>query len=173
MAGSGDHDGGFFTRLSRQMPDRRFVNFGIGGFKLKDMLARADGVEIHRPFRSLVLLGCNDVPRTREGITQPRTPLAEYSQTLNQLLAKVRGDDGSVFVSSFQPDPIRSGVAIESMDAYMDEALRLARQHGYQIWDVYHELRQSPKLDEYWAADGLHFNGAGHAFLADGIRPLL
>jgi lysophospholipase L1-like esterase len=49
----------------------------------------------------------------------------------------------------------------------------LARQHGYQVWDLYHELRESPKLEDYWAADGLHFNATGHAFLAERIRPLI
>jgi lysophospholipase L1-like esterase len=173
MAGTGDAQGGFFRRLSRSTPDRRFVNFGIGGDKVKDMLARVDAVTRHRPFRSLVLLGCNDVPRTRDEVTQHRTPLTEYVGGLDQLLARLVGQDGSIFVSSFPPDPDRSGVAIESMERYMGEALRLAQQHGYQIWDLYDELRQSPKLPDYWAADGLHFNAAGHAFLAERIGLLL
>jgi lysophospholipase L1-like esterase len=173
MAGAGDNVGGFFDRLARQRPDRRFVNFGVGGYKVKDMIAFTDGITAHRPYRSLVLLGCNDVPRTREGIEQHRTTLADYVAQLDQLLAKVRGEDGSVFVSSFQPDVDRSGVAIALMDVYMAEALRLAKGHGYETWDLYHELRESPKLQEYWAADGLHFNANGHAFLAERIGPLL
>lgn len=173
MAGAGDNLGGFFNRLARQRADRRMVNFGVGGFKVKDMLAITGGVAVHRPFRSLVLLGCNDVPRIREGIEQPRTSVADYAALLDRLLGQVRGDEGGVFVSSFQPDPERSGVAVRTMDTYMAEALRLARSHGYEIWDLYHELRQSPKLADYWAADGLHFNAAGHTFLAERIGPLL
>src|SRR5687768_7296924 len=129
MAGAGDNVGGFFTRMARQRTDRRLVNFGVGGFKVKDMLAFTDGITLHRPYRSLVLLGCNDVPRVREGIEQHRTTVADYTALLDQLLAKVRGEDGSVFVSSFQPDPDRSCVPIALMDTYMAEALRLAKGH--------------------------------------------
>jgi lysophospholipase L1-like esterase len=46
----------------------------------------------------------------------------------------------------------------------MAAAKQSASAAGYDLWDLYEELRG--RAEPYWATDGLHFNDAGHAFIA-------
>lgn len=49
----------------------------------------------------------------------------------------------------------------------MTAAVQIAGENGYSIWDLYHESQD--EVAKYWAADGLHFNDAGHQMIADGV----
>jgi len=176
MQGTGDSHGGFFVRLARQFqsthPDWNFINLGIGGNTTRDMLKRIDEIEPYRPFTSIVMLGCNDLPREWDGNPDRRTTLEEYTANVTALLPRL-ATAGSLFVSSFQPDHSRTGVKLETMDQYMAAALMCAQANPFQIWDLFNELRQQSTLTTYWAADGLHFNDAGHAFVADRLASWL
>jgi lysophospholipase L1-like esterase len=51
--------------------------------------------------------------------------------------------------------------------------MRLARKHGFKIWDLLSEMKNNPALPGYWAPDGMHFNDTGHTMLAERVMTLL
>jgi lysophospholipase L1-like esterase len=174
MQGARDPQGGFFKRMAEaDDAGREYVNLGIGGNTTRTMLARAANVRERAAgadYDLVVVLGCNDMPRDRDGNPDTRTSLEEYSTNLARLLAEIRGTR-SLFVSSFPVDPARCGVQPETFALYMGAALEIAQAAGYEIWDLYHEVM--PVVEPYWDADGVHFNDAGHAFLAREISARL
>jgi lysophospholipase L1-like esterase len=176
MQGAGDSQGGFFARVTRHLqqsqPGRKCYNLGVGGNTTVDMLNRVEQAEQYMPFDSVVILGCNDLPRERDGNVPRRTTIEQYTANLDAIFPRIRGE-ASLFVSSFRPDSERTGVLTSTMDQYMGVALDLARKHQFEIWDLYYELRDSPELPKYWANDGMHFNDAGHAMLADRLLQYL
>lgn len=172
--GVGDEaGGGYFARASRDERLKavyvKFVNRGVGGNCVTDMLARADDAVAGagRPFDVIVMLGCNDVPRQRDARPGVRSTPADYRATLESLLARVKGDGRSLLVSSFAVSSERTGVSPDVFATYVDAAIALARSAGYDVWDLWRETL--PRAAEYWAADGLHFNDAGHQYIADGV----
>ncbi len=172
MQGVGDSQGGFFRRLEQRYAASgvyRFTNAGLGGNTTRDMLQRLPGLTLP-PDILIVLLGCNDLPRAADPCPQNRIPLAEYRENLIKIFSALKAPR-SLFISSFLPSEELTGVSLATFEPYMAAATDLARQAGYEIWDLFHETKHTtaPLL----AADGMHFNDAGHAFLADRIREWL
>jgi lysophospholipase L1-like esterase len=176
MQGVGDSKGGWFARITRAMatthPTWKFVNLGVGGYTTREMLKQIDRVEQYRPFTSVIILGCNDLPRDRDTHFEKRTTVDEYSRNLDAFLPKLAGP-GSLFISSFPPDAVTRGVQLTTMETYLGQAMRLARKHGFKIWDLLSEMKNNPALPGYWAPDGMHFNDTGHAMLAERVTALL
>lgn len=167
MEGEGDSQGGFFKRLAG-MPESvgvEFHNRGMGGNTVKDMLERVEWVSELRPYDVIVLLGCNDLPRRDDASPQVRSSQEDYARQVRELLERVHGGGRALFVSSFEVSEARAGVAPEVFEAYMAEALRAARGLGYEIWDLHGETRG--RTEPLLAADGLHFNDAGHTMIAE------
>lgn len=169
MAGSGDSQGGFFKRVEQLYkqwhPQTQFVNLGVGGNTTRDMLERLAAVESIPTYDLIVLLGCNDLPRDNDQFASTRTTLPEYSANLQALLPKIRGKR-SLFISSFSVSSEQTGVKKMDFDSYVTAAVQIAGENGYSIWDLYHESQDV--VAKYWAADGLHFNDAGHQLIATG-----
>jgi lysophospholipase L1-like esterase len=170
----GDSQGGFFRRLGTATIASRYealVNLGVAGDTTRKMLDRADIVAAHAPGDIVVLLGCNDVPRAEDRNPTIRTSISEYERIVQALLAKIRMRH-SLFVSSFPVCEERTGVSVDVLSEYMDTALGVARSLGYAVWDLRGEL-QAPDLERFWAPDGLHFNDAGHEWIANGVASRL
>ncbi len=175
MQGVGDTSaGGFFTRASRaESMQRRYANFinhGIGGNTVADMLARVDKAvdAAGLDYDVVVILGCNDVPRDRDGNPAVRSTPQAYAATLAQMFPRVKSPKGrSLFISSFAVSYEKTGVCTDVFSQYMDPAMKLAQQAGYEVWDLWRATE--PVAPRYWATDGLHFNDAGHQYIADGV----
>jgi lysophospholipase L1-like esterase len=170
--GAGDKTGGgYFARAEKlakpSRPGWRWINRGIGGNTTRDMLARVSTVMVHAPYDLVVVLGCNDMPRANDKNPKARTDLAEYEKNLDEILRRVKGEK-SLFITSFPVSQEKTGVAPETFAQYMNAAKTVAQKHGYEIWDLYTELLGG-KAEQYWADDGLHFNDAGHQFLAESL----
>ena len=167
MQGVGDSGGGFFNRIATKLSavhqDMKFVNCGIGGQGVREMLLRARPVCDVSPHEIIVMLGCNELPRARDSRPEARIPLDVYTANLDQLLGQIKGQH-SLFISSFAVCPRRTGVEPGLFDTYMAQALQLARRHKYDIWDLYQQTKDD--VAQYWAKDGLHFNDAGHQLVA-------
>jgi len=166
MQGTGDSQGGFFSRLERSgaLPNTKFINAGKGGNTTRDMLARAGELAAHRPYDLVVMLGCNDLPR--DGDVSPhverRVPLAEYGQNLAAILPAIRGER-SLFISSFLMSPAK-GMRPETFEQYMTVAISLAKENGYEVWDFYRE--SLGYISTHWANDGVHMKDSGHELVA-------
>jgi lysophospholipase L1-like esterase len=174
MQGVGDSRGGFFRRLEEKLGagghPHDCLNFGIGGNSTPDMLARIDQVTPHLPCRSIILLGCNDLPRAGDTNPGKRTSLQDYARNLETILRHF-AKSPAIFVSSFAVCPKRTGIDPATFATYLGEALRIATSLNLQIWDLYAESLSFG--DKYWADDGLHYNDAGHEFIAGRILPLI
>jgi lysophospholipase L1-like esterase len=131
------------------------------------MLVRACDVARYGKHDLVVMLGCNDVPRVNDKAPHNRTVPAEYEKNLRSLLPLIKGEH-SLFVSSFPVCPDRTGVQFESLEAYMSVARSVARECGYDVWDLFTELSNGIAV-RFWAADGMHFNNEGHAMIASGL----
>ena len=153
-------------------PGLKFVNLGKGGDTTGDMLTRIDAVEPYRPFTSVIILGCNDLPRDGDDNPARRTTLDEYTRNLEAFLPRLAGN-GSIFISSFPPNAVTRGVQMSTMTKYVGAATRIARGLGFRIWDLLEEMRDNPALPTYWAPDGMHFNEAGHGMIAAHVQAML
>ena len=168
MEGCKDSQGGFLKRmeraLNRESRQFNFVNLGIGGDTTRQMLARIDAVATHKPDCTIVLLGCNDMPRPGDTNPAHRTSLDEYAQNLQRIFPKLRSQR-SIFVTSFYVKWIAEDVFAQ----YMATAKQLAT--GYELWDLYEESR--PLLPGFLADDFAHFNDAGHQYIAEHLLKML
>jgi lysophospholipase L1-like esterase len=97
-----------------------------------------------------------------------RTALTEYESNVRALLRMVRGEY-SLFISSFPVCVDRTGVRTDTLKAYMDVAISVARDFDYDVWDLFGELA-GKNIDHYLADDGLHFNDQGHAMIAGEVQ---
>ena len=99
-----------------------------------------------------------------------RTPIAEYTANVTALLTELR-HPGTIFTSSFQVCPKRTGVAPETFAEYMGAALGVANSLELRVWDLY---ALSVNLgDKYFAPDGIHYNDAGHEFMAERLAKMV
>ena len=146
MAGVGDAYGGFFRRLEDALgaarPELQFLNLGVSGNTTRDMLGRASAVPQTGGHDLIVLLGCNDVPRVNDATPHVRTTLGEYERNLCSLLPRIQGEF-SLFVSSFPVCAARTGVSEEMLASYMEAAMTIAQDCGYEVWDLFRELQGS------------------------------
>lgn len=173
MRGASDSAGGFFTRLQRPtfaIPNAQWLNLGIGGNTTVDMLRRMDAVLAAQPTHLVVILGCNDLPRTPDGSPDRRTDLETYGRNVDTILRTIRAP-WSLFITSFAVCERRTGIAPATLDAYMAAATQAARINGYRVWDLQAETRDS--VQQYWANDGLHFDDHGHELIAQHVAKLL
>lgn len=171
MQGVGDPEGGFFKRLERDWRGKggkpRFVNQGIGGHTTRDMLARLSEATTLSPDLTIVLLGCNDLPRNPDGSPDRRTDLAEYQSNLEKLFSELPGER-RIFCTSFRPDLARHGISAENFSVYMNAARNAAEEAGWDLIDFF-EMSLSWPADLY-AEDGMHASAKGHAWMAEQIR---
>lgn len=170
MQGIGDPGGGFFSRLPRQAAlaglPLQWKNHGIGGNTLKDMLDRAPATTALKPYDLIVILGCNDLPRTPDADPEKRSSPSEYQSRVRELLKTVRGER-SLFITSFAVSREKTGVDPKLLESTMAGALAAAAALGYETWDLHSETKTDAA--RFWAEDGLHFNAAGHALIADRV----
>jgi len=168
MQGEKDSQGGFLKRLEKALNSdaeiSHIVNLGVGGDTTREMLARVDAVEKHKPSCTIVLLGCNDMPREGDKAPARRTSLQEYKSNLELIFPKLCAKR-SIFITSFYVSEIQEAVFIQ----YMETARRLAV--GYEIWDMFQDSRSL--LSGFLADDYAHFNDAGHQYICDHLLKML
>jgi len=135
------------------------------------MLARAGDVAQFGAHDLIVMLGCNDVQRDNDSNSSTRTSITEYERNLYSLLPSIRGEY-SLFISSFPVCRERTGVRMETLKAYMDVAVSVARACGYDVWNLFRDI-STEIIASYWADDGMHFNDGGHAMIANALTARL
>jgi lysophospholipase L1-like esterase len=162
MKGAGDSQGGFLKRMERATAGRaRFLNAGVGGDTTRDMMARLASVRGSGHSLTIIMLGCNDMPRRGDGQPGRRTALAEYAGNLRAIFATL-ASARSIFATSFQVDWAATGIEPELFDRYMQAAKDAAT--GYELWDLHAESASYGPA--FLAKDGVHYNDAGHQHLA-------
>jgi lysophospholipase L1-like esterase len=170
MQGVGDSAGGFFKRLEnlvhKQNPNTRFLNQGIGGNTTVDMLNRLGEAISAKANVTIVLLGCNDLPRTPDSTPKRRTDLTTYRTNLDALFSKLKTDP-CLFVTSFAPQFQQTGIKPDLFSQYMNEAISSAKKADWPIWDLYRESLSWPS--SFYAPDGIHASDAAHEQIAQSL----
>ena len=170
--GVGDAEkGGFIERLG-ELLEVPSLNFGVGGNTTRDMLARLPDLEIPDSCLVVISLGINDVARTTESDNPKRVPLDEHRAHVASIIETLKPRASLVYMTQF---PVDYGA--RNLDAAYTESFVHAGLDAAREADVPHVVLK-PHLDKMtsWqdllAEDGLHFNGAGHAFMADLLSDL-
>jgi lysophospholipase L1-like esterase len=149
----------------------RVINRGVPGDTVRELKARwqADVLDLQPDWLS-VCIGINDVWQQFDGkhAGQPLVTLAEYEQTLDELLTAARPAlKGLILMTPYfiQPrgEPMRT-----MMDAYGSAVQRLAQKHGAIFVDTQsvfdNAVEHMPVETLAW--DRAHLNIPGHMILA-------
>ena len=162
--------GGFVTRLAnRAFTERkraRIFNLGIAGDTSREYVNRTEEIAARRADHVVFLLGCNDVPRDRDGDPAIRVPVEEYEANLRRLFGA--SERRRTLITSFPVDAERTGVRREVFKTYLDAARRAAIDEGLEIVDVYEDWDGAART-EWLSSDGLHLNSDGYEWLADRV----
>lgn len=150
----------------------RVVNMGISGNTVRDLKARwqSDVLDLKPDWLS-IMIGINDVWRHFDTRLQSeiQVPLEEYSDTLEELLAKTRPSlRGLVLMTPFFIEPDRSEPIRAMMDKYGDMICALAVRHEAIVVDTQAAFDQVMKVlhPMALAPDRVHPNVTGHMVLA-------
>jgi len=158
--------------LLSQLPELGLapMNRGISGNRAKDLVERwdRDCIEL-KPDVVSIMIGVNDTWRAFDS-NDPTTAEA-FEESYRTILDRTRAELGAKivviepFVLPCPPDRV-------AWRADIDPKIAAVRRLAREFADVYVPLdgilaeactRVAP---EYWAADGVHPTGAGHAFIA-------
>lgn len=99
------------------------------------------------------------------GIHDRNTPVAEYTQRLEQLVARMKRTGARLVWASTTPipdDPEKKQTAASIVERN-DAAAEVMRKHGVATDDLFGAV--TPHLAEYQNPNDVHFNGAGYDFL--------
>lgn len=148
------------------------VNVGISGNTVRDLVRRwSTDVLALQPDWLAIMIGINDVWRNFAGpeMQVDHVPLAEFQQTLEQLISQTRPRlNGLVLMSPFFIEPNRDNPMRLMMDAYSAVVKALAVQYEALFVDTQAAfdtaLRHFPP--HALAGDQIHPNLTGHMILA-------
>jgi lysophospholipase L1-like esterase len=151
----------------------RFVNLGVGGATLGDVLRGQLPVALDADPRWVTIWpGPNDL---RNGV-----PLATFAAQLDTLLGRLRGADGEATIVVVNlPDlrsvPAYAGGLDERRREQLDARVRdwnaaiaaAAARHGAVVVDLYDKWSELAGHPEWISADGFHPSSAGYRRLAE------
>jgi acyl-CoA thioesterase-1 len=106
-----------------------------------------------------------DVIHFNFGIHDRNTPVAEYSQRLEQLVERMKKTGAKLVWASTTPipdDPAKKQTAASIVERN-EAAAQIMLKHGVAIDDLFTAV--TPHLDEMQNPNDVHFNGAGYEFL--------
>jgi lysophospholipase L1-like esterase len=167
--GYGAFIGAFF---SAAYPDLgvRFLNRGISGNRVKDLVARwtPDCIDL-KPDWVSIMIGINDCWR-RYDANDP-TALAAFEQDCRLILNRTVKEISAKlillepFVLPYPPDRVAWR---EDLDPKIDAVRRLAREFKavYVPLDGLFAAASARVEPSFWAEDGVHPTAAGHALIA-------
>ncbi len=160
------------AQLAAQYPEikLRFLNRGISGNRVKDLLSRweKDCIELKPTWLSL-MIGINDCWR-RFDKNEP-TSTEEFENGYRSLLTMTKKKTSAkiILCEPFAlPHPEDRKKWREDLDPKIDAVRRLAREFGAYLVPFDGIFAQAACRVEcdYWAGDGVHPSMAGHSLMA-------
>lgn len=159
--------------FAARFPERgaRFLNRGVGGDRVVDLLARwdADCLAL-RPDLLTILIGINEVWRAFD--SGDPTPMATFERDYRTLLERTRAALPQTRIILMEPFSLPISPERESWRADLDPKIqavrRLARAVDAPLIPLDGLFAQAATRREpaYWAEDGVHPTPAGHALIA-------
>jgi acyl-CoA thioesterase-1 len=103
------------------------------------------------------------------GIHDRNTPIAEYSQRLEQLVERMKKTGAKLVWASTTPIPDvpEKKQTAASIVERNEAAAQIMQKHGVSIDDLFTAV--TPHLAEMQNANDVHFNGAGYEFLGQQV----
>lgn len=164
------------ARLGFEFPEEyRFINKGISGNRVVDLLARVkcDMINLSPDIMS-ILIGINDVwhefGENRNGICAER-----FEVLYDMLLEQVKEALPNIKLMLLEPFVLCGPATEASWDEFRSEAekraavtRRVAEKHGalfIPLQDKFDKAAQSAPAT-YWLSDGVHPTAAGHELIA-------
>ncbi|HZC05929.1 MAG TPA: SGNH/GDSL hydrolase family protein [Ktedonobacterales bacterium] len=154
-------------------PERgvRFLNRGIGGDRVVDLLARWDDDCLAlRPDVLSILVGINETWRAFDA--GDPTPVEVFERDYRELLTRARDALPATRLILMEPFSLPISPAREAWRADLDPKIqavrRLARAFGALLVPLDGLFAQAAARREatFWAEDGVHPTPAGHALIA-------
>lgn len=159
--------------FAARYPERgvRFLNRGISGDRVVDLLARWDDDCLAlRPDLLTILIGLNETWRTFD--SGDPTPAGAFERNYRELLTRTRDALPQTRLILMEPFLLPIAPALEAWRADLDPKIqvvrRLARDFGALLVPLDGLFAQAATRREaaYWAEDGVHPTPAGHALIA-------
>lgn len=159
--------------FAARYPERgvRFLNRGIGGDRVVDLLARWDDDCLAlRPDVLSILIGINETWRAFD--PGDPTPVATFERSYRELLTRTRDALPRTRLILMEPFSLPISPDREAWRADLDPKIqgvrRLAREFDALLTPLDGLFAQAATRREpaYWADDGVHPTPAGHALIA-------
>ena len=164
--------GGFIARIGKRLEQEGLgsaENFGIGGHTTDDMIPRLPGLAINDSSDiSIVTLGINDVPRTPDNAPDRRVPLDRHDANVHKILEDLKGRCRVLYVTQYPVAYVDRGLDKALVESYVNLGRQVANEVGVDVLDIHSEIDEN-KYSAFIFEDGMHFNSAGHAYIADRI----
>jgi lysophospholipase L1-like esterase len=168
--------GGFIVRIGKRLEQENrgsSENFGIGGHTTDDMISRLPAIPIQSELDIVICtLGINDVPRSPDAKPKNRVSIDRHDSNVHQILENLKERCQVLYATQYPVDYVGRGLDKDLVSSYVNVGRQVAHEVGVEILDIHNEID-----DEKYAAfiyeDGMHFNSAGHAYIADRIWDVL
>lgn len=172
-----DHLGWGYPRivanwLNALYPERRlrFINRGISGNRVRDLLARwqTDCIEL-KPDLVSILIGINDTWRRYD--SNDPTPVEAFERDYRALLQQTR-ERTKAHILLMEPfvlhTPPDRETWREDLDPKIQVVRALAREFGATLAPLDKRFKEASKKREpaFWAPDGVHPSEAGNTLIA-------
>jgi lysophospholipase L1-like esterase len=168
--------GGFIVRIGKRLQKEKrggSENFGIGGHTTDDMIPRLPTIPIKSESDIVICtLGINDVPRTPDSKPDNRVPLDRHDSNVHQILEDLKNRCCLLYVTQYPVDFVGRGLNKDLVGSYIDAGRQVAHEIGVEILDIHNEI-DNEKYEAFIHKDGMHFNSAGHAYIADRLWDIL
>lgn len=151
-----------------------FINRGIGGNRITDLLARikCDIINL-KPDVISILIGVNDVWHEFGGRNGVRADL--YEELYNLLIQEVKAALPGIRIIIMEPFVLKGSGTEAHWEEFRAEvelraaaAKRVAEDNGLEFLPLQTKLDEAAKLApaNYWLGDGVHPTAAGHELIA-------
>ena len=154
-----DEKGGFIVRLGEKLAAHslgHIENLGVGGHTSDQMAARA----------AIVTLGINDVARSPDRSPDKRVPLNRHRENVERLLDTLRAGCCVLYFTQYPVDHAKHGLDPAVVTQYVEAGHAVARALGIRVVDI-HNMINDVLYQRYIHEDGMHFNAAGHDYIAE------
>ena len=164
--------GGFIVRIGKRLEQERLghsENFGIGGHTTDDMIPRLPRIAVNsKSDIAIIALGINDVPRTPDNKPDRRVPLDRHDRNVHQILEDLSGRCRVLYTTQYPVNYADRGLEKSVVESYVNVGRQVAHEIGVEILDIHNEI-DNDKYEAFIDPDGMHFNSAGHAYIASRI----
>jgi len=154
-------------------PERgvRFLNRGIGGDRVVDLLDRWDDDCLAlRPDTLSILVGINETWRAFD--SGDPTPVEAFERSYHELLTRTRDTLPATRLILMEPFSLSISPAREAWRADLDPKIQVTRRLAHEFGallvplDGLFAAAASRREATFWAEDGVHPSPAGHALIA-------